>query len=455
MRPGVTLMLRTSRRGALFRHPSQAVVAAFAAAVAVGTLLLMLPAARTGEGSAPFITALFTATSAVCVTGLITVDTPTYWSGLGQAVILGLIQVGGFGIMTMASLLGLLIAKRMGLRTRITAAAETKSIGLGDLRRLLLGVARVTVLTEGIVAAVLTTRWLLAYDEQTERALYLGVFHAVSAFNNAGFALYSDNLIGFATDPWICLPITVAVITGGLGFPVIMEIRRQLMPRRWSLHTKLTLSMTGLLLLLGTLLMTVGEWGNPRTLGALDPAGKILVGFFHSVMPRTAGFNSWDYADVGDGTLLVTIMLMFIGGGSAGTAGGIKVTTFVLLFFAILSEVRGDATVTAFDRRIDPRAQRQALTVALLGVAAVVGSTLLLIHLTDHPLHALLFETTSAFATVGLSTGITAALPSSAQFVLAALMFLGRLGPITLVSALALREKQRRYTLPEGRPIIG
>jgi Trk-type K+ transport system membrane component len=277
----------------------------------------------------------------------------------------------------------------------------------------------------------------------------------VSAFNNAGFALYSDSLIGFAVDPWICLPIAVAVITGGLGFPVIMELRRQLAPKRWSLHTKLTLSMTGVLLVLGTLFVTAGEWANPRTLGALDPAGKILVGFFHSVMPRTAGFNSWDYAEVSDGTLLVTIILMFIGGGSAGTAGGIKVTTFVLLFFAILTEVRGDRSVTAFDRRIDSRAQRQALTVALLGVAAVVGSTLLLIYLTDHPLHALLFETTSAFATVGLSTGITATMPTSAQVLLAALMFLGRLGPITLVSALALREKQRRYTLPEGRPIIG
>jgi Trk-type K+ transport system membrane component len=391
----------------------------------------------------------------VCVTGLVTVDTSTYWSGFGQAVILALIQVGGFGIMTMASLLGLLIARRMGLRTRITAAAETKNIGIGDVAGVLLGVLRVTVFFEVIVALVLTARWMTAYDEPFGRAVSLGVFHSISAFNNAGFSLHSDNLIRHVRDPWICLPIAAAVIAGGLGFPVIMELRRQLVPKRWSLHTKLTVSMTALLLVVGTLFMTLGEWGNPATLGALDNRGKLLAGFFHAVMPRTAGFNSWDYADVTDGTLLVTIVLMFIGGGSAGTAGGIKVTTFVLLLFAILAEVRGDATVNAFDRRIDPRTVRQALTVALLGVAAVVGSTLVLVELTDHPLEALLFETTSAFATVGLSTGITAALPTSAQLILVGLMFLGRLGPITLVSALALRERQRLYQLPEGRPIIG
>lgn len=444
-----------SSRRAVFRHPSQVVVAGFAGAVAVGTVLLMLPASRAGEGSAPLITALFTATSAVCVTGLITVDTSTYWSGFGQVVILGLIQVGGFGIMTMASLLGLLIARRMGLRTRITAAAETKNIGIGDVGQVLLGVLRVTVFFEVIVALVLTARWMTAYDEPLGRAVSLGVFHSISAFNNAGFSLHSDNLIRHVSDPWICLPIAASVVAGGLGFPVIMELRRQLAPKRWSLHTKLTVSMTVLLLVVGTLFMTLGEWGNPATLGGMDSRGKLLAGFFHAVMPRTAGFNSWDYADVTEGTLLVTIVLMFIGGGSAGTAGGIKVTTFVLLLFAILAEVRGDVSVNAFDRRIDPRTVRQALTVALLGVAAVVGSTLVLVELTAHPLEALLFETTSAFATVGLSTGITAALPASAQLILVALMFLGRLGPITLVSALALRERQRLYQLPEGRPIIG
>jgi potassium uptake TrkH family protein len=445
----------SSRSGAFFRHPAQAVAAAFAAAVAVGTLLLTLPVARSGPESAPATTALFTSTSSVCVTGLVLVDTPTYWSGFGQGVILALIQVGGFGIMTLASLLGLLISRRMGLRSRITAAAETKSIGLGDVRQVLWGVLRVTLFFELTTALLLTGRWMVGYGEPLDRAAYLGVFHAVSSFNNAGFALFSDSLIGYAGDPWICLPIAGAVIAGSLGFPVLMELRRHLPAKRWSLHTKLTVAMSGALLVVGTLFMTLGEWANPETLGPLDTRGKLLAGFFHAVMPRTAGFNAWDYAEVNEGTLLVTIVLMFIGGGSAGTAGGIKVTTFVVLLFAIIAEVRGESSVNAFDRRIDARTQRQALTVALLGVAAVIGATVLLEYLSDAPLDALLFETTSAFATVGLSTGITASMPVPAQLVLVVLMFLGRLGPITLVSALALRERQRRYQLPEGRPIIG
>lgn len=429
---------------------------AFGAAVMIGTGLLMLPAAQSGPEGAPVLTALFTATSAVCVTGLVTVDTATYWSGFGQAVILGLIQVGGFGIMTLASLVGLLLSRKMGLRSRLTAAAETKSLGLGDVRAVIIGVAKVSLVFESATAVLLTGRFLLGYDEPFGRALYLGVFHSVSAFNNAGFALYSDSLIGFVGDPWICLPIAVAVIFGGLGFPVLFELRRHLgRPRSWSLHTKLTLGTSAALLAGGTLFVTGSEWENPDTLGGLSTPGRLLAGFFQAVMPRTAGFNSLDYGEMRDGTLLGTDVLMFIGGGSAGTAGGIKVTTFVILLYVIYAEVRGERHVNAADRRIGERVQRQALTVALLSVGLVMSSTLLLLELTNLPTRDVLFETISAFATVGLSTGVTADLPSAGQVVLVLLMFVGRLGPITLVSALALREKQQRYTLPEGRPLIG
>ena len=440
----------------LFRHPAQVIVVAFGTAVVVGTLLLMLPVSRVGPDGAPLVTALFTSTSAVCVTGLVTVDTPTYWSGFGQAVILLLIQVGGFGIMTLASLVGLLLSRRMGLRTRLTAAAETKSLGIGDVRAVLVGVAKVSLLFESVTAVLLTARFLIGYDEPWPRAVYHGVFHAVSAFNNAGFALYSDSLMGFVTDPWICVPIAVAVIFGGLGFPVLFELRRQLgRPRLWSLHTKLTVGTTAALLVLGTLFVTFSEWSNPGTLGPLNAPGRILAGFFQAVMPRTAGFNSVDYGEMRDGTLLGTDVLMFIGGGSAGTAGGIKVTTFIILFFVIYAEVRGERHVNAADRRIGERVQRQALTVALLSVGLVMAATLLLLQITELPTRDVLFESVSAFATVGLSTGITADLPPAGQLVLVVLMFVGRLGPITLVSALALREKQLRYTLPEGRPLIG
>ena len=442
--------------GLRFRHPAQAVVFAFACAVLVGAVLLMLPVSRSGPGGAPFTTAFFTSTSAVCVTGLTVVDTPSYWSGFGQAVILGLIQLGGFGIMTFASLLGLLVSRRMGLRTRMIAAAETKSVGLGNLRAVVVGVLKVSLTFEVITALVLSLRFVFGYGEPVGRAVYLGVFHAVSAFNNAGFALYPDSLTRFVTDPWICLPIAAAVITGGLGFPVLFELRRQLRaPRRWSMHTKMTLTVTAALLAGATVFITASEWNNPATLGALETPGRVLAGFFQAVMPRTAGFNTLDYAQMNEETLLGTNVLMFIGGGSAGTAGGIKVTTFTLLLFVIYTEVRGQRSVEAFDRRIDDRATRQALTVALLSVGAVMTATITLLGLTSYTTEQVLFEVTSAFATVGLSTGITADLPSSAQSILAALMFLGRLGPITLVSALALREQQRRYELPEGRPLIG
>lgn len=439
------------RRG----HPAQFVVGGFAATVAVGTGLLMLPLAAADGRSTGFVDALFTAVSAVCVTGLTVVDTETYWSTTGQVIILALIQVGGIGIMTFASILALLLARRLDLRTRLTAAAETKSTGIGDIRRLVLGIVRTSVMIEAVVAVLLAVRFAVGYDASPGRAAWWGVFHAVSAFNNAGFALWSDNLVQFVDDPWICLPIAVAVILGGLGFPVLLEIRRELRPRRWSLHTRITMSATTVLLLGGTVFITASEWGNPGTLGAMSGPDRLLAGFFHAVMPRTAGFNSLDMGAMSEGTLLGTSVLMFIGGGSAGTAGGIKVTTFVLLLFVIVAEVRGDRHVNAFDRRLDPRVIRQAVTVALLSMGSVVVATIVLLQTTSFATADVLFESVSAFATVGLSTGITADLPPSAHLLLSGLMFLGRVGPITLVSALALRERKRMYTLPEGRPLIG
>jgi len=344
----------------------------------------------------------------------------------------------------------------MGLRTRLIAAAETKSAGLGDLRAIVIGVVKVSMIFEILTAVLLTLRFAIGYDQSLGRSAYLGVFHAVSAFNNAGFGLYSDNLTPFVTDPWICLPISVAVIAGGIGFPVIFELRRHFgRPRQWSLHTKMTLTVTAGIVILGTVFVTASEWNNPATLGALDHRGRLLAGFFQAVMPRTAGFNSLDYGQMNEGTLLGTNVLMFIGGGSAGTAGGIKVTTFMLLFFAIYAEARGQKSVEAFERRVEPRAIRQALTVALLSVGAVMVSTVTLLMMTPFTTSQVMFESTSAFATVGLTTGITASLPTAGQCILIVLMFLGRLGPIALVSALALRERQRLYEFPEGRPLIG
>ena len=438
------------------RHPAQFVVTAFAGAVLVVTGLLMLPAAHEPGVRTTFLQALFTATSAVCVTGLIVVDTPSHWSTFGEALILLGISVGGFGIMAAASLLGLLVSRRLGLRTRLIAQTETKSLGLGDVGRVVRGVLAATLLIESLTWAVLAVRLWLGYGTPPGRAAYEGLFLAISAFNNAGFALYPDNAIRFVSDPVVSLALVTAMLLGGIGFPVLFELRRELgRPKDWSLHTKTTLGGTAVLVIAGPAAVTAFEWANPATLGGLSPPAKFLAGFFAGTMPRTAGFNSVDYAQVNEETLLVSDVLMFIGGGSAGTAGGIKVTTFFLLFFAIVAEARGDDTVEAFHRRLPTTALRQALSVALLGVAVVVGSTVVLLAVSGLDLDRVLFEVISAFATVGLSTGITATVPPAGQYLLVLLMFVGRTGTVTLASALALRQRRKLYRLPEERPIVG
>ena len=438
------------------RHPAQLIVFAFALGVLAGTALLLLPFATADEGSASFTTALFTSTSALCVTGLIVVDTPTYWTQFGQVVILGLIQVGGIGIMTLASLLALLVARRLGLRTRLIAQAETAAPELRDVRRLVLGVVLLSLLFEAVAASVLTVRFWASYDMSLGSAVYRGVFHAVSAFNNAGFALWSDSLVGFVTDGWVSLTVAFAIIAGSLGFPVWLELwRRGISPRTWTLHTKLTVGVTFLLVAAGFAAVAAFEWSNAATTGGLGTDGKLLASFFQGVTPRTAGFNTLDYASVSQETLFVTDLLMFIGAGSASTGGGIKVTTFALLVLMVWSEVRGDPHVSVFGRRVPAHAQRQAFSIAFIATAAVVASTLVLMADSAHPFRDVLFEAVSAFGTVGLSTGITADWNDLGRVTLVVLMFLGRTGPYTLAVALALRERQRLYRFPEERPIIG
>lgn len=429
---------------------------AFVIAICIGTLLLALPVARAGDGSAPALVALFTATSAVCVTGLAVVDTPSYWSGFGEAVIMALIQVGGFGIMTISSAIAVLFVRRLGLRQRLITAVESGTMALGDVRRLLVGVARFSAVAELVAATALGLRFWLAHDEPAGRAAYLGVFHAVSAFNNAGFALFPDSLAGFARDPVVLGAVGVTVVVGGLGYPVWLEVTRA--PRRpaeWNLHAKLTVTTTAVLLAAGAVLYGWFEWTNPATLGPLSTQDAVANALFHSAMPRTAGFNALDTAALQEPARLLTEILMVIGGGSASTAGGIKVTTFALLGWVIWTEARGESDVVVFGRRVPDATQRQALSVALLAIGVVVVALMVLMSITRLPRADLLFEVVSALGTVGLSTGVTASLPAAAQLVVVVLMLLGRVGPVTLFAALVLRERPRRYRHAEGRPIIG
>ena len=428
---------------------------AFLSMIAIGTVLLMLPAASAGPGSAPFLTALFTSTSAVCVTGLIVVDTPTYWSGFGQVVIMGLFQAGGFGIMTGATLLGLLVAGRLNLGTRLVAQAETRS-GLGNVTSVIKVAVIATLTIELLAMIALALRLRFGYGFHWDEALWHGAFQSVSAFNNAGFSTWSDSLTRFASDPGFILPITLAVLIGGLGFPVMYELHRHpLAWSRWSLHSKITLAGSAVLVAGGALMIALYEWRNPATLGALDGTGKWLSAMFHSVAARTAGFNTIDMGATTLETQTVNWALMFIGGGSASTAGGIKITTFFLLGFAVWAEVSGNQDTVAFGRRIPEQSLRLAVTVVLMALSMLALGILALLSVTDFALRDVIFEAISAGFTVGLSTGITADMPPAGQAILIVMMYVGRVGSVTVATALALRGQRRLYRYPEERPIVG
>ncbi len=367
-----------------------------------------------------------------------------------------LIQLGGLGIMIFAALIGLVLARKMTVRAQLNTAAEAKAVGFADVRGLVRGIFLTSLIIEAATFLLLFPRFLWGYGYDVGRAAWFGAFHAISSFNNAGFALYTDNLMGFVGDPFICLPISAAIILGGLGFPVLLQLRKEFTrPLHWSMNTKLVLWGTVVLLVGGTVYITVLEWSNPATLGGLNPWSRVLAGFFQSVQARTAGFNSVDIGQMHDETWLGLDVLMFIGAGPAGTAGGIKVTTFAVLLFIILTELRGEGAVNIFGKRLSRAVHRQAITVALVAVAAVVSGAGLLMLLTGVRLDRALFESISAFGTVGLSTGITTDLSAAAQLVLVALMFLGRIGPLTLGSAIALRDRRILYDFPTERPAIG
>lgn len=437
-------------------HPARAVTLAFLAAILVGTAFLMLPAARAAGEPAPLMVAFFTSVSAVCVTGLVTVDTGTYWSVFGQSTIMVLFQLGGFGMMTAATLLGLMVNRSPRLRARLMTQTETRSLGMGDVSSVARIVLVVTLLAQSVVAAALILRLHFGHGLNWSAAGWSGLFHAVSAFNNAGFSIHADGLVRYAGDALILVPIMLAIVVGGIGFPVLHDLRLRLRdPRHWSLHTKLTLAGTAVLLLGGFCAVLVFEWNNGRTIGQFDVAGKLLNSLFISVSARTAGFNAVDIGGLTQETWALHYLLMFIGGGSAGTAGGVKVGTAVVLFLLVLAEVKGHSDSEAFGRRVGAPAQRQAITVLVLGSIVVVLGTLFLLRVSPFPTDQVIFEVISAFGTVGLSTGITAQLPASGQLVLALLMFFGRVGTITLAASLVLRERRMPYRYPEEHPIVG
>ena len=437
-------------------HPARTVALGFFGAILAGTLLLMLPFARPEGQATPLIVAFFTSVSAVCVTGLTIVDTGTYWSGFGQATIMMLFQLGGVGMMTAATLLGLMVNRSPRLRTRLVTQTESRSLGMGDIT----GVARIvflaTTVSQLIIAVILSARLHFGYEMAWQEAAWSGLFHAMSAFNNAGFALHPDSLVRYALDAAILVPVMVAIVIGGIGFPVLHDLRHRWRdPRHWSLHTKLTLVGTGVLLGGGFLGMLVMEWGNQDTIGSMSFLDKVLNSAFLSVAARTAGFNAVEIGALTHETWALHYLLMFIGGGSAGTAGGVKVGTVMVLVLLVIAEIKGHGDTEAFGRRVGASAQRQAITVLVLGSVVVAAGTVILLRITHYPTDQVIFEVISAFGSAGLSTGITAELPPAGQLVLALLMFFGRVGTITLATSLILSERRMPYRYPEEHPIVG
>ena len=429
---------------------------AFLTLILAGTLLLLLPFARAGEADPSFMDAFFTATSAVTVTGLAVVDTGSYWSPIGQGIIIVLVEIGGIGIIAMTTVLGLFVGGRLGLRTRLAAQTDMHVVSLGDVGPLFKRVAITTFIFQFIAAVILTIRYATYYFDSFGEALWHGVFDAVMAFNNAGFSLHSDSLTNYAGDFAVILPISVAVFAGSVGFTVLAELYQEWRsPKTWTIHTRLTVWGSLVLLAIASTMFVVVEWNNAATIGGLSPIDKLVTGIEGGIMPRSGGLNSFDWGQVEPVTLFTAIVMMFIGGGSASTAGGIKITTFLLLAYVILAELRGEEQVRIGSRAINPRTIRTALSIALIAVGLVTGGAMALMIAAGVPLSEGLFESTSAFGTVGLSTGLTPELNVPGQLVLIVLMFIGRVGTITAASAFVLRRRAARYHLPEEQPIIG
>ena len=433
-------------------RPATFVASAFFALVLLGTLALALPIARVGPGGTDLVTAFFTSASAVTVTGLTPVDTGTYWTGFGQLVILLLVQAGGLGISTGTAIVAIIVFRRLGLRARLYTSTESGNVALGEVGSIVRGVALLTFTVELVIALVLGLRWL-SDGFSAGKAAWYGLFHSVMAFNNAGFSLFPDSLMSAADDPGILLPVSLAIILGGIGVPVLYELTRRRRPL--SLHSRVTLWLTAVLLVGGTVALALTEWTNPATLGSMPAGEAVLNSWFASVNPRSSGFNAVDYADMRPESWLITDILMFIGGGSVSTAGGIRVSTLAVLLLVLRAQARGDRDTTVAGRRLGTALTQQASVVIVVFAGLTILGTLLLLALSDVDTDQALFEVISALSTCGLSTGVTGSLDGPAQVLLAVLMFIGRVGPVTLATALALRQSDTRYRYPEGRVLLG
>ena len=453
--------------------PAQIITIGFAVVILAGALLLTLPIASTSGEPTSFLDSLFTATSAVCVTGLVVVTTVTHWTVFGQAVILVLIQIGGLGIMTMITLGMMAIGRRISLRDRLVIQASYNQEGLSGMVKLVRRIVLTTFVVELCGAVILAITFYFSRPMSLGWAVWKGVFHSVSAFCNAGFDIIGPtNLMPYQSNVVVNVTIILLIILGGIGFTVLAELgklvrnieRRSLRTRlrHLSLHAKIALVTTGLLLLSGTVLFCLLEWNNPDTLGEMSAGNKVMAAAFQSTTLRTAGYNTLDQGSLTEASQFISCLLMMIGGSPAGTAGGMKTVTFGVILISMLSVCRGRDRLEAFNRTVPLDILQKALSVALMLLSIIVVSTILLCFtergsVFEHSFLDLLFECTSATATVGNSVGITPYLSNLGKIIIMCCMYLGRLGPVTVVVAIndRMRADARATAYPEERVIIG
>ncbi len=435
-----------SRLDEISARPARFLAIGFFLLILVGTTLLNLPIASIDGNSVGFIDALFTSASAVCVTGLIVVNTAAHWTFFGKLIILILIQIGGLGFMTMATLVALVLGRKITLKNRLILQEELNNLTLSGVVKLTKYVLYSTFLIEAVGAVILSFRFVP--DFGFFKGIWFAIFHSISAFCNAGFDLIGNSMESYAGSFLVIMTMSILVVIGGIGFSVFINlsqiIRMKKPLSRLSLHTKLTLVITGGLLIVGFLFIYLVEFTNPETLGSMTGIEKILSAIFQSVVPRTAGFNSIPMGSLRDASTFFIILLMFIGGSPGSTAGGIKTTTIGVVFLTIRSYIQGKEDVEIYKRRIPQRAINKAITIFMLGLSVCIVSTLLLSITEQASFIDVLFETVSAYATVGLSRGITADLTIFGRLLIIGNMFFGRLGPLTIAFALAERSKKRK-----------
>lgn len=439
--------------------PAQSIAIAFAVIILIGTVLLSLPvSSRTGE-SHSVLDALFAATSATCVTGLVPGDTYTMWSDFGQTVILILIELGGLGFMSVASLVILLLRKKAGLKQRLLMAQALSLDDMQSVWKLQKWVLAGSLLIQLTGAGILFLRFLPAYGVGT--ALKWGIFHSVSAFCNAGFDIFGQlqpgaSLIPFQNDPVVLLTLAALIILGGLGFFVWEEVMRLRRFKKFSVYTKLVLLTTGFLVIGGTVFVLAFEWNNPNTLGPMGTGEKLLNGFFQSVTLRTAGFAAVDQALLTDGGKAISMLLMFIGGSSGSTAGGLKTVTFVVLILFILARIRGKSHVTVFRRTVPTEKVTDAMTLTSVMFSLALFGGVFLCATSPVDLTNGMFESISALATVGLTAGVTPLLSLPAKLLIIVFMYFGRVGVLTLSLGFLSGDKaQERFRYATTNLLIG